>query len=92
MPEFIDVVADGSSKRDAIGDVPARLGLSPDQMVAIGDGDNDVGMLNMAASAVVPANAMDSAREVADLVVGHHDREGVASFLEGLPARSRSRA
>ena len=86
MPEYIDVVAHGSSKHDAIGDVLAQLEVSPDQMVAIGDGDNDVGMLTMAALAVVPANAMKRARDVADLVVGHHDREGVARFLEDLLA------
>jgi Cof subfamily protein (haloacid dehalogenase superfamily) len=86
MPEFIDIVAHGSSKHDAIGDVLATLEVSPDQMIAIGDGDNDVGMLAMAAVAVVPANAMKSAKDVADLVIGHHDREGVASFLEDLLA------
>lgn len=86
MPEFIDVVAHGSSKQDAIGHVLARLGVGPDQMIAIGDGNNDLGMLTMAAVAVVPANAMQRARNVADLVVGHHDREGIARFLEDLLA------
>jgi Cof subfamily protein (haloacid dehalogenase superfamily) len=84
LPEFIDVDPLGSSKRDALETVLLRLGVSSGDMIAIGDGDNDAGMLDMAGFAVVPANAMARARAVADLVIGHHDHEGVAEFLEEI--------
>ena len=46
-------------------------------------------MLNLAALAVVPADGMAAARECADLVVGPHDQDGLADFLETLAARRR---
>jgi hypothetical protein len=84
MPEYIDVEAHGAAKWDALEAVLLRLGSSPAGLVAIGDGENDIRMLEMAALAVAPSNAMPRVKASADLVVGDHDREGIATFLEGL--------
>lgn len=84
MPEFIDVTPAGASKHEALTAVLHRLAISPDQVIAVGDGDNDVGMLSLAGLAVVPSNAMSVPRSVADVVIGHHDREGVAEFLDSF--------
>ncbi len=89
LPEFIDVEPLDSAKRDALEVVLAAMRVHPSAVIAIGDGDNDAAMLDMAGLAVVPANAMAGARAVADLLIGHHDREGVAAFLEGIVRDAR---
>jgi len=89
MPEFVEATAPGTGKAPALRQVMARLGIAPDQLIAAGDSDNDVAMLNLAGLAVVPADAMVGARGCADLVVGPHDEDGLAGFLETLAARRR---
>nr|CAD6412236.1 phosphoserine phosphatase SerB [Rhizobium sp. Q54] len=40
------------AKIDAVTDISARLGISTDEVIAVGDGANDLGMLNLAGSGV----------------------------------------
>jgi Cof subfamily protein (haloacid dehalogenase superfamily) len=82
MPEFFDVTPAGSSKHAALVAVLRRLAIAPGELIAVGDGDNDLGMLTLAGLAVVPENAMPAPRSLARVVIGHHDREGVADFIE----------
>jgi len=89
MPEFVEATAPEAGKEPALRLVMQRHGVSADQVIAAGDSDNDVAMLNLAGLAVVPADAMPAARESADLVVGPHDEDGLATFLETLDARRR---
>jgi alkyldihydroxyacetonephosphate synthase len=92
MPEFVEATAPGAGKEPALRLVMERLGIAPDQLIAAGDSDNDVAMLKLAGLAVVPADAMAAARECADLVVGPHDEDGLAGFLETLTARRSAAA
>jgi hydroxymethylpyrimidine pyrophosphatase-like HAD family hydrolase len=49
--------------------------------MAIGDGPNDLGMLEWAGFSVAVANATVSARELADAVVPSNDDQGVARAI-----------
>ncbi|MDM9629635.1 phosphoserine phosphatase SerB [Rhizobium sp. S152] len=40
------------AKVDALNDIAAKLGISPDDAIAVGDGANDLGMLHLAGSGV----------------------------------------
>ncbi|CAD7023529.1 phosphoserine phosphatase SerB [Pseudorhizobium endolithicum] len=40
------------AKIDAVTEISARLGISTDEVIAVGDGANDLGMLNLAGSGV----------------------------------------
>jgi len=84
MPQFVEVTPTTASKREALLAVLAALDIDPADTIALGDGENDVGMLTLAGLAAVPANAMDGPRSVAHLVIGHHDQEGVAQFLDAV--------
>ncbi|HYF78374.1 MAG TPA: HAD family hydrolase, partial [Symbiobacteriaceae bacterium] len=86
MPMFVEATPAEASKREALLAVLGAMGVEPGEVIAMGDGENDVGMLSLAGLAVVPANAMPGAKAVAHRVVGHHDREGVAAFLEEMLA------
>lgn len=84
MAQFVEATAAEASKREALEAVLTTLGMDPAETIAMGDGENDVGMLELAGLAVVPANAMPGPRRVAHRVIGHHDREGIADFLDDL--------
>lgn len=87
MAEFMEATAPGVSKEGALLAVLERLGLRPEQVIAVGDGENDIGMLRTAGLGVAPVSGMAAVKQAADLVIGHHDEEGVARFLEDLLAR-----
>ncbi len=84
MPQFIEATPLEASKRQALIVVLDGLHINPADAIAIGDGDNDVDMLLLAGLAVVPSNAMPGPRAVAHRIIGHHDREAVAEFVEEI--------
>ncbi|MBB3461818.1 phosphoserine phosphatase SerB [Rhizobium sp. BK377] len=56
------------AKVDALNDIAARLGISPQDAIAVGDGANDLGMLHLAGSGVAlhakPAVAAEAAMQI----------------------------
>lgn len=82
MRQFLEATAADASKERALEAVLERLGVVPGQVIAAGDADNDLGMLRLAGFAIAPADAMAGPRAEADLVVGPHDADGVAEFIE----------
>jgi len=78
------------SKAQALRVVAAEMHVRRNQVMAIGDNANDVGMLQWAGVAVAMANAAPQALAVADHIADHHDADGAAHairqiILEGLP-------
>lgn len=81
LPEFIEATMPQASKHAALKALLDDLGVDPAEVIAIGDGETDVGMLSMAGYAAVPLNGMPAAKAVAHQIIGHHDQEGVAGFV-----------
>jgi phosphoserine phosphatase len=50
--EVAEPILGKQAKIDAVVDIAARLGISTDDVIAVGDGANDLGMLNLAGSGV----------------------------------------
>jgi Cof subfamily protein (haloacid dehalogenase superfamily) len=84
MRQFVEATAADASKERALEAVLERLGVVPGQVIAAGDADNDLGMLRLAGFAIAPGDAMPGPRGEADLVVGPHDADGVAEFIEDV--------
>jgi Cof subfamily protein (haloacid dehalogenase superfamily) len=84
MREFVEATAADASKERALSAVLARIGVDPAQVIAAGDADNDLGMLRLAGYAIAPGDAMPGPRAEADLVVGPHDADGIAEFIEAF--------
>ena len=83
LPPFLEIAAGTVSKSHALEFLADRYGFTPGEVVAFGDGHNDVDLLDWAGLGVAPANAMPDVQSVADSVCGHVDQEGVARFLLG---------
>ena len=78
---WLDLAPIGVSKASALAEVARRSGLERTEVLAIGDGVNDVEMLSWAGRGVAMANAREEVREVADAVTKSCIEDGVAVEL-----------
>jgi HAD superfamily hydrolase (TIGR01484 family) len=85
---LLEVFQPRVSKWTMLAEHFAALGRDTAQVAAVGDGINDVEMIERAPLGIAMANADASVLRVANLVVGHHDEDGfaeaVAHVLEGV--------
>jgi Cof subfamily protein (haloacid dehalogenase superfamily) len=81
---LLEIAAPGVTKASGLAEVAARAGITPDEVVAIGDMPNDVPMLEWAGRAYAVANAHPTAAAAADETVGSNDDDAVAILIESL--------
>jgi len=78
---FINVIARGVSKGRALRALVSYLKIPLDGVVAIGDGANDVSLLEEAGLAIAMGNAHDELKGVADHITLDVDHNGVAQAI-----------
>ena len=79
---LLDVLAAGADKAQALRFLAATEGVPVDQIMAIGDNWNDLGMLETAGFAVVMANAAPELRAHGFEVTASNDESGVAQAID----------
>jgi Cof subfamily protein (haloacid dehalogenase superfamily) len=57
-------------------------GVTPLETIAFGDEENDLPMFDAAGLSIAPANAKETVKAKADLVIGPNTEDGIAAFLE----------
>ncbi|MEH7378770.1 HAD family hydrolase [Neobacillus drentensis] len=77
-----EIVAPNVSKWSAIKSLLRAYRISPNEVVAIGDGPNDIEMLRHVGTGVAMGNASEDVQTAADFVTGHHENDGLAEFIE----------
>jgi Cof subfamily protein (haloacid dehalogenase superfamily) len=80
----IEINHAGTSKGDALSHLCNRLGIRPEQVMAIGDGDNDMEMLKFAGCGVAMKNGIDRLKSIADYITLSNEEDGVAYAIERL--------
>ncbi len=80
--EFINIVDPEVSKGEALKALASHLGVQVSEVVAIGDGTNDISLLSAAGLAVAMGNAPDEVKEIADHVTLDVDHSGLAAAIE----------
>jgi Cof subfamily protein (haloacid dehalogenase superfamily) len=88
-PMFLEVLSAGVTKGSGLQLVMDHYGLSPEEVIAFGDEENDLPMFPVAGFAVAPANARDIVRAAADFVTGANAQDGAAVFLTDFFGGSR---
>jgi len=78
---WLDLAPEGVSKASALATIATELGVAQDDVLAIGDGRNDVEMLSWAGRGVAMGQAPDEVKQVADAVTGTIDEDGAAMEL-----------
>ncbi len=83
LPRWVaNVHAPGTSKASGVAVLARRLGLTLADVLAVGDGENDLPLLRAAGLGVAMGNAPEHVRAQADAVVRGHDEDGVVEALE----------
>ena len=85
----IELLALGVSKASGVAFVAEQLGISPAEILAIGDMPNDLPMLDWAGRFAAPANAHEVVLTTVDVVLADCDEDGVATLIEQLLAASQ---
>jgi hypothetical protein len=80
--DFINVIALDVSKGKALEALASYLGIALTEVIAIGDGPNDISLLSMAGLAIAMDNAPDELKAVADYVTLDVDHNGVAAAVK----------
>jgi hydroxymethylpyrimidine pyrophosphatase-like HAD family hydrolase len=78
---WLDLAPEGVSKASALADIATELGIDQADVLAIGDGRNDVEMLAWAGRGVAMGQAPDEVKQVADAVTDTWERDGAAAEL-----------
>lgn len=81
---YLEVVPSGVSKANTLGVLLEMLGVKTEEVIAMGDGVSDVGMIQQAALGIAMGNARDSVKRCADRVTLSNDEDGVAVALEKI--------
>jgi Cof subfamily protein (haloacid dehalogenase superfamily) len=79
--DFINIIAPGVSKGKALEALTSHLGVSLSEVVAIGDGANDISLLTSAGLAIAMGNAPDEVKSVADFTTLDVDHSGLAAAV-----------
>lgn len=78
----VDIIAKGGGKRTAIEKYLELYDLKPEEIIAFGDGENDMGMLQLAGIGIAMGNAEPKVKEIADYVTADIDDDGLAKALK----------
>lgn len=81
---LVDVNGPGCSKGTTLARWAERRGLTPDDVMAVGDNLNDVEMLTFAGTAVVMGNATDALKAMGFRLTGTNDEGGLATAIREL--------
>jgi hydroxymethylpyrimidine pyrophosphatase-like HAD family hydrolase len=82
LPHFLELASPTISKGSGLAFVAEHLGFEAEHTVGIGDGENDLELLEWAGFGIAVENADDGLKERADWVCPSVDEDGVAQVLE----------
>ena len=80
-PFFLELVPKGIDKAQSLLRLFSKINLTPADLMAFGDGYNDLSMLKLAGVGVAMANAAPEVRADADYVTLSNEEDGVAEAL-----------
>lgn len=84
LPHFLELASPEVTKATGLAFVAEHLGFTAERTVALGDGENDVELLQWAGYGVAVANAHERVLAVADWVCPPAAEEGVAQVIEAF--------
>jgi len=77
----IEITRQGVSKGKAVAILATFYGLTREEIITIGDSENDVSMLEYAGLGIAMGNATDNVKQKADYITDSNDQEGVANAI-----------
>ena len=81
-PYYLEIVGYQVGKSYAMSALVQKMGIGLDEVLAIGDGEADINMIQMAGTGIAMANATEGVRRCADFTTLSNDQDGAALAIE----------
>lgn len=81
-PYFLEFLNPKSNKGAAIQAIATYFNIAPQEVIAMGDAENDHHMLEYAGLGIAMGNAMPQTKAIADHITLSNDEDGVAAAIE----------
>ena len=78
----LEIFSKGVSKYNAIKEIMNIENISNENVIAFGDGLNDVDMIRLSGIGVAMGNALGDVKKVSDYITISHNEDGVVYFLK----------
>lgn len=88
-PMYLEAVAEAVNKGSALRALAESLDIAPDEILAFGDGENDITMLEYAGHSYAVANAREDVLEKAKYIAPSNAEDGVAQVIEKYLAEGK---
>ena len=79
---FLECVPPGIDKAASLSRLIENLGIRREELIAVGDGYNDLSMIRFAGLGVAMANAAREVQDAADYITWSNQEDGVAHVVE----------
>ena len=77
-----EIIVKGIDKAQSLAVLLKEIGMTKEEMIAVGDGFNDLSMIQYAGLGVAMANAQEIVRQNADYITLSNEEDGVAAVVE----------
>lgn len=81
-PNFLEFFNGEVSKAEAMAFIGSHYDIKQEEMMAIGDGLNDLSMIEYAGLGVAMGNAHEGVKAIADYITSSNEEDGIARVLE----------
>ena len=83
-PYFLELVPQGIDKALSLSVLLENIGMTREEVIAIGDGYNDLSMIKFAGMGIAMGNAQEPVKKAADYITLTNDEDGVAEAIERI--------
>lgn len=83
-PNYYEILPRGASKGNALAHLARMLKIPMERVIAIGDNENDLEMVEVAGLGVAVANAIAPLRDAADYITVDHESHAIAAIISAL--------
>jgi Cof subfamily protein (haloacid dehalogenase superfamily) len=83
-PYYLEILDARVNKGQGVKMLAEKLGLAREEVMAIGDQENDLAMIEYAGTGVAMGNAIDSVKKIAQFITKTNMEHGVAHAIEEL--------
>ena len=81
---YCDIASGSVSKGNAVHAMCKYLDLKKEEIITIGDGENDISMFNITPNSIAMGNSLECVKKHAKYITASNDEDGVAKALEKL--------
>lgn len=82
LSNMLDIMNKGVTKGKAIENLASSLGVKQEEIIAIGDNENDLSMITYAGLGVAMGNAEEKVKAASDYITDTNDNHGVAKVVK----------